>query len=414
MNSRKGGKQKRSQALDLGFSDLLGQPNALPETQPTEPPSAETPAPLQPVPPVEAALPTINPPFAAFVESGDWRGLSEAAEARLGAEEKDPEARLLWIVAQLELKALPPFLLTPSFESVLEASKAVPNKELQALFLYTAEKLREALRTLGEHDLADSLPNLQLGAESPAADRQQPVAASPQPFLRMAKGVSPRQIALLFLAVMVCLTLSWLPLQEESEGVAVAALIEPAATAALLVPHPPRPQLPSQLSALMYEIENSSLKDLVVSPVSHSQVAPTEAVALSLHTPQEPAYIGELRRGERRPGSSDAHIGPPSRDVDSQARDLFGSKPESPRDSAPHLVQHFSKVRVYIVTSGAPVFSAASRQGAVLEELPAGAKVKVEGLEGEWLRLVSKSGRTGFIRRSDAEIFDPDTIRTRS
>lgn len=419
MSARKGGKRTETGTLNLGFADLLGSEEpqfhgtiAVPaEPKPEAAPAM--PATVEPGSPLLSSLLPQDSDYHAALAAGNWEVLASLSEERLGVEEKDPTARFCWVLSQLELGALPAVLLTPSFESAA-AAPTLP----QALYRHVHAKLSAALSSAGEAELAASLSPASAAPDDAPVVVTRPVDSTQAIGTLSGAARRYRTYALIGASVVASLALVIAPWDTAARGIAVAHLVEAIPAAPVRIPAPPKLQLPSQLSALMYEMERATpIRSDAAPQNSEAAIAPLTAIEISTSSPLEPPQITALRRGEvhstanKTAGSSHPTLHKQSgREVNSQSRDLFGDEKARELANAREIsvVQNFSRLRIYVVPSGAPVFSAASREGAVLEELPAGSKVHVDGRSGEWLRLVSKSGRTGFIRSGDAEIFDPD------
>jgi hypothetical protein len=426
--------------LDLGLAALMAEST-------NEPLKASLPTDSVELGSVSSQLPeekASQSPYEILAERGDWAGLCKCAEEALGEPAASGcEAKLWWLRAQYELKAMPLSILVAPFESLLERVEGLllddsTASDIEPLFPYIVELLKifqkgglEAslgddlkaylvrnfsLTFEGGRDLAKSPTPL---SEDPSHQRLFPEetdtkirpsaqhsASSSDRFILLKWGGG---IALCLLGVFLYwFTRSYLP--SLSLSVRSPDLILASAAPLLTSPVSDRIGRVSQLDAVLYDAENSETRanssTEEASAVDNSSrpegqlVQPTKAPPPAVVVPPRPLKQTKGRQAEVVDTSGP--VEPEGLFEERSARPSIPSNSRAggrdPIDGRTMTVRGSQLFRVLVRTEvlAKPAFTA-NRIGF----LQVGDEIEVERSEGPWLQVRSRMGRVGFVISQD-------------
>jgi hypothetical protein len=396
---------------------------------------------------------------------GDWLGVMQQCESLIAVGDGDAKVRLWWVESQLRSSFVPSSILAAPLETALDQiGTAGIDAELAELATRITTEVTDTLRqgdepllavplllriqTIGVGVSASQLRWLteikQELASRPKAllsvsekgvlaslaklPEQQPAGVAHDPLTPRVPVTPPSSWRVGALAFLVAIGLGYLLVVTLNSDKALPVVLAAANSSApeagnagsvttagspQVAPSPNPPALPSiappsQLDQLLQDVERQRIgageaasgATGVREPSAEQNRengASIQRVALNMSGPLEPPELQELRLKGGEPIARPEH----ERIDDPNNRPLF---PEPRRTANPSSDpgSQFGYARDFRLISRTTVRERPTAASHALEELPAGTKVRVDSATGGWLKLVSKSGQIGYVRRTDA------------
>lgn len=448
--ARRGGRDNEGEEqrlLDLGLTQLAGEGDAS-ESNPPEP--------------------DIGEEYSALASSDDWKGLSELSERNItgNSSAEDAEARLWWIKAQSNLRAVPIAILaapldlisrdlsgglqgTPAqrgrivelLKSLLpvfaESLKSGGDEKTAQMFMERAEKLNGSVPAIeqarapsgletGGKKAAPKARAKRLNRESERLREELGLetwteeAAAPEsqhrenePARENGEKSFWRSYFLIGLAASLLLMAGLVFYMRELRLQDLALRAEPSSQpliatrrdAGLVPPSVDRTSNVNTLSTLLYTMdEKKNVHDQDTS--ASAPAAETPAASKEPPAPQLPKTKEKINTDSPRESYDEPHVDrpPPERDK------LFGgdrTEARSPfgddeRDRA-LPVEKFREAKLFTITTDTLVMPSPSLRAKPVSRLRKGDEILVESKVGYWLRIRSHSGRIGFVLAQDAQ-----------